>query len=106
MAARVQYGCVLVHVAGSIVAAVWHFAGNPLGMEPLWPACGTTIVVLVALTLASKTKVSAGTRVTKRRATSLLELRGGREAGRIPIPVEVGMFDAYGLTFLIPVFIR
>ena len=47
-----------------------------------------------------------GTRVTKRRATSLLELRGGREAGRIPIPVEVGMFDAYGLTFLIPVFIR
>ena len=45
---------------GGIVAAVWHFAGNPLGMEPLWPACGTTIVVLVALTLASKTKVSAG----------------------------------------------
>lgn len=47
-------------------------------------------------------------RATKRRATSLPEPKGDLdcEIGRIPIPVEVGMFEAYGLTFQVPVFIR
>ncbi len=47
-------------LGGGVVAAVWHFAGHPFGMEPLWPACIVTFVVLVLLTLVSKQKVSPG----------------------------------------------
>ncbi|HIW75638.1 MULTISPECIES: sodium:solute symporter family protein [Gordonibacter] len=47
-------------LGGGLVAAVWHFAANPFGVEPLWPACAVTIVVLVGITLASKEKVSEG----------------------------------------------
>lgn len=47
-------------LGGGCVAAVWHFAGNPAGIEPLWPACAVTVLVLVTLTLASKNKVSEG----------------------------------------------
>lgn len=47
-------------LGGGVLAAAWHFAGNPLGVEPLWPACTLTIVLLVALTFASKERVSPG----------------------------------------------
>ena len=47
-------------LGGGAIAAIWHFAGNPWGVEPLWPACGFTIAVLAAMTLASKERVSEG----------------------------------------------
>lgn len=45
---------------GGIIAGVWHFAGNPFGMAPLWPSAAVGIVVLVVLTLMSKEGVSPG----------------------------------------------
>lgn len=47
-------------LSGGSVAAVWHFAGSPANIEPLWPACAITVIVLVGMTLASKTMVSDG----------------------------------------------
>lgn len=47
-------------LAGSLVAMGWHMAGNPFGIQPLWPALLVTAVVLLALTLPLKQKVSAG----------------------------------------------
>ena len=47
-------------LGGGAIAAIWHFAGNPWGVEPLWPACGFTIAVLAVMTLASKERVSEG----------------------------------------------
>lgn len=43
---------------GSIVAMGWHMAGNPLGIQPLWPALVVTAVVLLVLTLPKKQAVS------------------------------------------------
>jgi len=45
-------------LAGSIVAMGWHSAGNPMGIQPLWPALVVTIVVLLATTLTNKDKIS------------------------------------------------
>lgn len=47
---------------GGVLAAGWHFANNPFGIQPLWPSVGFGLVVLIALTLASKEKVSPGYR--------------------------------------------
>lgn len=47
-------------LSGGSIAALWHFLGNPAGVEPLWPACAVTIIVLFTITLTSKTKVSEG----------------------------------------------
>ena len=44
-------------LVGSVVAMGWHMAGNPMGIQPLWPALTVTAVVLLALTLPKK-KVS------------------------------------------------
>ena len=43
---------------GSIVAMGWHMAGNPFGIQPLWPALAVSAVVLVAFTLTKKEAVS------------------------------------------------
>ena len=43
---------------GGLVAAVWHFAGQPFGIVPFWPGCGTGLIVLVVLTLCNGKKVS------------------------------------------------
>lgn len=45
-------------LAGGVLAAVWSFAGEPFGVNPLWPACAVTLVVLAAVSLAAKRKVS------------------------------------------------
>jgi SSS family solute:Na+ symporter len=45
---------------GGIVAAVWFFAGNPYGIEPLWPSIIVAFAVLVPLTVMSKEKVYKG----------------------------------------------
>ncbi len=47
-------------IGGGILAAVWHFAGSPLGVAPLWPACIVTFVILVILTLLSRDRISLG----------------------------------------------
>lgn len=47
-------------LGGGVLAAAWHFAGSPFGLAPLWPACGFAVVLLVAISLASKEKVSPG----------------------------------------------
>lgn len=47
-------------LVGGVVAAVWHFAANPFGLSPLWPAAAVCIVILVIMTLCSKEKVSPG----------------------------------------------
>lgn len=38
---------------GGIVAAVWHFAGQPFGIVPFWPGCGVGLVILVVMTLCN-----------------------------------------------------
>lgn len=45
-------------LTGSVVAMGWHIAGNPLGIQPLWPALAATAMVLLALTLPKKQAVS------------------------------------------------
>lgn len=47
-------------LVGGIVAAVWHFTGNPFGLPPVWPAAASCLAIMVPLTLASKAKVSPG----------------------------------------------
>lgn len=42
----------------SIVAMGWHLLGNPFGIQPLWPALGCTVVVLLITTLTRKAPVS------------------------------------------------
>ena len=43
---------------GGIVAAVWHFAGQPFGIVPFWPGCGVGLVLLIILTLCNGKKAS------------------------------------------------
>lgn len=43
---------------GGIVAAVWHFAGQPFGIVPFWPGCGVGLVLLIVLTLCNGQKIS------------------------------------------------
>jgi SSS family solute:Na+ symporter len=50
-------------LAGGAVAAGWHFAGSPLGLQPLWPAAAACLVILIPMSLASKEKISAGHRM-------------------------------------------
>lgn len=47
-------------VAGGTLAAVWHFAGSPFGIAPLWPSCALGLALLVILTLMAKEPVSEG----------------------------------------------
>ncbi len=46
-------------LVGGAVAAVWHFAGQPFGIVPFWPGCGTGLVILVIMTLMNGKEVSA-----------------------------------------------
>jgi SSS family solute:Na+ symporter len=46
-------------IAGGL-AAFWHFAGKPFGIEPLWPSLGLGIPLLIVLSLLSKDKVNPG----------------------------------------------
>lgn len=45
-------------LVGGVVAAVWHFAGQPFGIVPFWPGCGVGFVLLVVLTLCNGKSVS------------------------------------------------
>ena len=45
-------------LVGGLVAAVWHFAGQPFGIVPFWPGCGTGLIVLVVMTLCNGKEVS------------------------------------------------
>lgn len=45
-------------LVGSIVAMGWHLASNPFGIQPLWPALGISVLILVILTLRNKAAVS------------------------------------------------
>lgn len=40
------------------LAAIWSIAGQPFGINPLWPACALTLVILFVLSMASKRRVS------------------------------------------------
>ncbi|SMP45653.1 sodium:solute symporter family protein [Anoxynatronum buryatiense] len=46
-------------ITGGVLAAGWHFAGSPFGIEPLWPSLIVGIPLLVVLSLCSSEKVSA-----------------------------------------------
>jgi Na+/proline symporter len=50
---------------GGIMAAVWHFTGNPFGVQPLWPSLVICLVVLIPMSLISKEKVSPGYKMYK-----------------------------------------
>lgn len=47
-------------IAGSVIGAVWSFAGKPFGIAPFWPTIIVTLAILIPLTLASKNKISEG----------------------------------------------
>ncbi|NPV26481.1 MAG: sodium:solute symporter family protein [Firmicutes bacterium] len=55
---------------GGSLAAIWHFAGSPFGVAPLWPSAAVGLVTLFLLTLLSKEPVSEG---YKRYQTALKE---------------------------------
>lgn len=65
-------------LGGGALAAIWHFAGNPLSIEPLWPACCFTIVVLVVITLTSKERVSPGYKRYEKAMKALRSEEGAR----------------------------
>lgn len=44
---------------GGVVAAVWHFIGQPFGIVPFWPGCGIGLVILLIMTFANGQKTSA-----------------------------------------------
>jgi len=41
-------------LSGGIVATVWFFAGNPFGVEPLWPSLCVTILVVIGFLTFTK----------------------------------------------------
>ena len=43
---------------GGIIAGVWHFSGNPLGLQPFWAAVPISVLILVILTMREKEPVS------------------------------------------------
>ena len=45
-------------LTGSVVAMGWHLAGNPFGIQPLWPSLAISLVLLVILTLLAPAPVS------------------------------------------------
>ena len=45
-------------LTGSVVAMGWHLAGNPFGIQPLWPSLAISLVLLVILTLLASAPVS------------------------------------------------
>ncbi len=45
-------------LCGGIVAAVWHFAGQPFGIVPFWPGNAVAIVILLVMTLGNGYKES------------------------------------------------
>jgi len=47
-------------LTGGVIAAVWHFAGNPFGITSLWPSLIVGVPVLVILTLMAKQPVDEG----------------------------------------------
>lgn len=40
-------------VAGGVIAAIWHFAGSPFGIAPLWVSLGVGLTLLVVISLSS-----------------------------------------------------
>lgn len=65
---------------GGVLAAVWSFAGQPFGINSLWPASALTIVVLVGLSMASKQRISE----SHVRYEEACETLDALEAGRSP----------------------
>ncbi len=51
-------GIKLLLAGGVAFFAVWHFAGQPFGIVPFWPGCGTGLVILVVMTALNGKKVS------------------------------------------------
>lgn len=47
---------------GGALAGIWHFAGNPYSVQPLWPSLGVGLTILCGMTLLSKEPVSPGFR--------------------------------------------
>lgn len=45
---------------GGLVAAVWHFTGNPYGVTSLWPSLIVGVPILIILTLMAKKPVDEG----------------------------------------------
>ena len=43
---------------GGILAGVWHFSGNPFGIQPFWAAVPASVVILTVLTMLEKEKIS------------------------------------------------
>ena len=70
-------------LAGGIVAAVWHFTGNPFGISPLWPAAAVCLVIIIPMTLVSKQKVSEGYKMYQ------AALKSAREKGEISPKTKV-----------------
>ncbi len=52
-------------VTGGGLAAIWHFAGSPYGLPPLYPSLVLGLVVLVVMTIMNKEPVSEGYKLFK-----------------------------------------
>ncbi|NCC68849.1 MAG: sodium:solute symporter family protein, partial [Clostridia bacterium] len=60
-------------LCGGIVAAVWHFAGQPFGIVPFWPGNAVGLIILVGLTLTNGYKVSPDYAVYKEHMDAIAE---------------------------------
>ena len=47
---------------GSLLAAIWFVAGNPFGVQPLWPSIVVGLLILCVITMHSTESVSEGYR--------------------------------------------
>ena len=47
-------------LVGGVLAAFWFFAGNPFGMQPLWPGAAVTLIILIVMSKLSKDAISPG----------------------------------------------
>lgn len=59
-------------LVGGATAAVWFFAGNPMGVSCFWPGAAVCLLILVVLTLMSKEKVTPGYKLYKESVATML----------------------------------
>jgi SSS family solute:Na+ symporter len=70
-------------LAGGVVAAVWHFGGNPFGWQPLWPSAAVCLLILIPVTVFGKARVSPGYQMYRESLKQLNESEDGYSIAKI-----------------------
>ena len=54
---------------------IWHFTGNPYGIQPMWPGAIVCLLIMIPMTLLSKEKVSPGYNMYKETLAQLKNIK-------------------------------